>query len=81
MILRHHPELADSGLANVRNAFEPWDTGPVLEPERHPLRACDPATKDNPWVGESHRPYAEMDAPLPSMAAGGAEPPAPGGAA
>ena len=81
VILRHLPELADSGLANVRNAFEPWDSGPVLDPLRHPLRACDPATKDNPWVGESHRPYAEMDAPLPSMAAGGAEPPAPGGAA
>jgi len=38
VLLRHHPELAKTGLANVNNAFEPWDTG-VLDPARHPLRA------------------------------------------
>jgi tetratricopeptide (TPR) repeat protein len=38
VLLRHYPELAESGLANVRNAFEPWDTG-ELDPRRHPLRA------------------------------------------
>jgi hypothetical protein len=25
VLLRHHPELADSGLANVSNAFYPWE--------------------------------------------------------
>ena len=25
VILRHYPELADTGLANIKNAFEPWD--------------------------------------------------------
>lgn len=40
VLLRHHPELAATGLANVDNAFEPWDTG-VLDPKRHPLRAFD----------------------------------------
>ncbi|HEY2517128.1 MAG TPA: peroxidase family protein [Polyangiaceae bacterium] len=38
VLLRHHPELAATGLASVNNAFEPWDTG-VLDPSRHPLRA------------------------------------------
>jgi len=38
VLLRHHPELAASGLSNVINAFEPWDTGDLL-PSRHPLRA------------------------------------------
>lgn len=55
VLLRHHPELADTGLANVRNAFEPWDEGPLLDPARHPLRAADPqfdaATR---WRGDAH---------------------------
>jgi hypothetical protein len=38
VLLRHFPQLAATGLANVRNAFEPWDTG-ELDPTRHPLRA------------------------------------------
>jgi hypothetical protein len=38
VLLRHYPALADTGLANVTNAFEPWDTGELL-PSRHPLRA------------------------------------------
>lgn len=37
VLLRHHPELSETGLANVENAFEPWDEGP-LDPARHPLR-------------------------------------------
>ena len=30
VILRHYPDLAKSGLANIKNAFEPWDEGPEL---------------------------------------------------
>jgi hypothetical protein len=37
VLLRHYPELAASGLSNVANAFEPWDTGELLL-SRHPLR-------------------------------------------
>ena len=38
VLLRHHPELAETGLANVNNAFEPWDEGAkALDPARHPL--------------------------------------------
>ncbi|WP_164478264.1 peroxidase family protein [Mycolicibacterium stellerae] len=55
VILRHHPELADTGLANVKNAFEPWDETPILDPTRHPLRASDSETKDNPWLGDGYR--------------------------
>jgi len=40
VLLRHYPELAKTGLANVENGFEPWDTG-ELTPDRHPLRAYD----------------------------------------
>jgi hypothetical protein len=38
VLLRHYPDLARSGLSNVDNAFEPWDTG-ELDLVRHPLRA------------------------------------------
>ena len=38
VLLRHHPELARTGLDNVQNAFEPWDEDYKLDPERHPLR-------------------------------------------
>jgi Animal haem peroxidase len=54
VILRHYPELADTGLANIKNAFEPWDEGPRLDPERHPLRAWDCELKDDPWRGDAH---------------------------
>lgn len=39
VLLRHHPRLAETGLANVENAFEPWDTDPELlaDKSRHPL--------------------------------------------
>jgi hypothetical protein len=55
VLLRHHPELARTGLANVRNAFEPWDTDPHLDPGRHPLRASNPELKENPWLGDAYR--------------------------
>ena len=55
VILRHHPELASSGLANVKNAFEPWDTDDELDPSRHPLRAFDPELKKDPWRGDAAR--------------------------
>jgi hypothetical protein len=51
VLLRHLPALADTGLANVDNAFEPWDLG-RLDPARHPLRAWDKKRKD-PWAGDS----------------------------
>lgn len=61
VLLRHYPELADTGLANIRNAFEPWDMEEVLSPERHPLRGCDPVFKDDPWRGDAHRQKHEAD--------------------
>jgi hypothetical protein len=60
VLLRHYPELAETGLANVVNAFEPWDEpGPDgrLRPERHPLRACDEEIKGDPWLVESLRQH------------------------
>jgi hypothetical protein len=55
VLLRHYPELAETGLANVKNAFEPWDTAKNLDPSRHPLRAYDPERKKNPWLGDAFR--------------------------
>jgi hypothetical protein len=54
VLLRHYPELADTGLANIKNAFEPWDEGPDLDPERHPLREWDCELKDAPWRGDAY---------------------------
>ena len=54
VILRHYPELADTGLANIKNAFEPWDDGPKLDPKRHPLRAWDAELKHDPWRGDAY---------------------------
>jgi hypothetical protein len=51
VLLRHFPELAETGLGNVRNAFEPWDEG-RLDPSRHPTRAFDNALEKDPWAGE-----------------------------
>lgn len=51
VLLRHYPELAHTGLANVRNGFEPWDEG-KLDPARHPTRAFDEALAKDPWAGE-----------------------------
>ena len=55
VLLRNYPELAETGLANVMNAFEPWDTSKNLDPSRHPLRACEPELKINPWIGDAFR--------------------------
>ena len=55
VILRHYPELADTGLANIKNAFEPWDDDPELRPEQHPLRAWDCDVQPDPWRGGTHR--------------------------
>jgi hypothetical protein len=55
VILRHYPELADTGLANIKNAFEPWDEGPELSSRQHPLRAWDCDVQPDPWRGGTHR--------------------------
>jgi hypothetical protein len=55
VILRHFPELAETGLANIKNAFEPWDTDERLDPARHPLRGFDPELKSDPWRGDATR--------------------------
>ncbi len=55
VLLRHYPELAKTGLANVRNAFEPWDTDKQLHPHRHPLRAYDKEIREDPWLGDAYR--------------------------
>ncbi|HXV82616.1 MAG TPA: peroxidase family protein, partial [Candidatus Binatia bacterium] len=57
VLLRHYPELANTGLANIRNAFEPWDNEKRLDPTRHPLRAIDKELRPDPWVGERFRKY------------------------
>lgn len=38
VLLRHYPSLATTPLAEVENAFEPWDRDPDACPDRHPLR-------------------------------------------
>ncbi|HME80178.1 MAG TPA: peroxidase family protein [Mycobacterium sp.] len=55
VILRHYPELADTGLANIKNAFEPWDDTPKLDPKRHPLREWDCELKPHPRRGDAYR--------------------------
>ena len=58
VILRHFPELASSALANVTNAFEPWDDPGEqcrLRPERHPLRAFSREAKGDPWLVDTYR--------------------------
>ncbi len=37
VLLRHYPEFKKTGLANIENAFEPWDEDDHLEINRHPL--------------------------------------------
>ncbi len=55
VLLRHYPELAGTGLANIKNAFEPWDVENHLDPKRHPLRAFDRELRPNPWLGDKAR--------------------------
>lgn len=52
VLLRNIPALASTGLANVSNAFEPWDEGRLSE-ERHPLRACTKGLGPDPWAGDA----------------------------
>jgi hypothetical protein len=39
VLLLHYPELQQSGLAGVNNAFEPWSSTAQTAPEEHPLTA------------------------------------------
>jgi hypothetical protein len=55
VLLRHYPELKNTGLSNIKNAFEPWDTGEILDPKRHPLRAFDKDLDKDKWLGDSYR--------------------------
>lgn len=55
VLLRHYPELANSGLANVKNAFEPWDPDERLDKNRHPLREYDRELRPDPWLGDLAR--------------------------
>ena len=55
VLLRNFPELGKTGLANVTNAFEPWDTDRTLDPSRHPLRAYDTDLSPDPWLGDAFR--------------------------
>lgn len=55
VILRHYPELGKTGLANVKCAFEPWDTEEQLDPTRHPLRAWDTELQPDPFRGNAYR--------------------------
>jgi hypothetical protein len=55
VLLRNFPGLGQTGLANVANAFEPWDTDEKLDPDRHPLRGYDKELKPNPWLGDKYR--------------------------
>jgi Animal haem peroxidase len=36
VLLRHYPELQNTGLANVKNAFTPWNTTWSVDSDRHP---------------------------------------------
>ncbi|HVF95935.1 MAG TPA: peroxidase family protein [Flavisolibacter sp.] len=55
ILLRHYPELATTGLANIKNAFEPWDESETLDPARHPLRGWDKELKKAPWTGDAYK--------------------------
>jgi len=55
VLLRNYPELAATGLSNIKNAFEPWDANKELDPERHPLRKLDKDLQPDPWLGDAHR--------------------------
>lgn len=41
LLLRHFPELGQSGLAGVNNAFEPWGSTVHTAPHEHPLSASE----------------------------------------
>ncbi len=77
VLLRHYPELAATGLGNIKNAFEPWDTEAELDPDRHPLRAYDPELKNNPVAREGtvHPAESERARRAPLTAADARSPP------
>jgi hypothetical protein len=54
VLLRHFPALGQTGLANVDNAFEPWDVGELTK-ERHPLRFLDVAPRWSRTKGDRVR--------------------------
>ncbi len=58
VIIRHYPELAKTGLGNIKNAFEPWDDDEKLEKTRHPLRTWDADLKPDPFVGDLFKDLA-----------------------
>jgi len=53
VLLRHYPELAKTGLCNITNAFEPWDSDEQLNPERHCLRQYNKVFRGDPWRGDA----------------------------
>lgn len=55
VLLRHYPELGGTGLASVKNAFEPWDDAERLDPARHPLRGFDRDLRPDPWLSDALR--------------------------
>ena len=55
VLMRHYPKLAETGLANIKNAFEPWDKDELLKPDRHPLREFDKELQPDPWRGDASR--------------------------
>jgi hypothetical protein len=57
VLLRHYPELATTGLANVKNAFEPWDEDETLDLKRHPLRCFDRDLQPDPELGDAFRAH------------------------
>ena len=66
VLLRHYPELSNTGLANVKNAFESWDMVERLDKSRHPLRAFDRELKPDPWLarGKPQVPPGSSGLPL-----------------
>lgn len=49
VLLRHYPELGKTGLANIENAFEPWDVGELTD-ARHPLRRFEGLDEDAQFI-------------------------------
>ena len=55
VLLRHYPQLQNTGLTNIQNAFEPWDEDAKLDRVRHPLRAFSKSLQPDPWTGDKYR--------------------------
>ena len=69
VLLRHYPELAATGLSNITNAFEPWDCGDQLDPDRHCLREYNKMFRGDPWTGDAKKSLItdQSAAPLPGI--------------